>query len=56
MVMLGALLSATGLLSEESAMKALEALTPLKRKRTLAGNKEAIRRGIEYIADTKSKN
>ncbi|HXX57246.1 MAG TPA: 2-oxoacid:acceptor oxidoreductase family protein [Thermodesulfovibrionales bacterium] len=56
MVMLGALLSATGLLSEESAIKALEALTPLKRKKTLPGNKEAIRKGIEYIADTKSKN
>ena len=56
MVMLGALIEKTGILKGENAMSALERLTSSKSKKTLEGNKEAIRRGIQYIADKKSKN
>lgn len=54
MVMLGALVAETGVVKIENAMKALEKLTSAKRKKTIDGNKEAIRRGIEYIAGEKS--
>jgi 2-oxoglutarate ferredoxin oxidoreductase subunit gamma len=56
MVMLGALIGETGILRGENAVNALERLTSAKSKKTLEGNKEAIRRGIQYIADKKSKN
>lgn len=56
MVMLGALVEETGILKKENAMSALEKLTSSKTQKTLEGNKEAIRRGIQYIADKKSKN
>jgi 2-oxoglutarate ferredoxin oxidoreductase subunit gamma len=56
MVMLGALLAETGILKGESAMNALERLTSGKNRKMLEGNKEAIRRGIRYIEDKKSKN
>jgi 2-oxoglutarate ferredoxin oxidoreductase subunit gamma len=56
MVMLGALIEETGILKGENAMSALERLTSSKSKKTLEGNKEAIRRGMQYIADKKSKN
>jgi len=56
MVMLGALLAETGILKMESVMNALERLTSAKNKKTLDGNKEAIRRGIQYIEDKKSKD
>jgi 2-oxoglutarate ferredoxin oxidoreductase subunit gamma len=56
MVMLGALLAETGILKVDSAMSALERLTSGKSKKTLDSNKEAIRRGMEYIDDKKSKD
>jgi len=56
MVMLGALVEETGILKKENAMSALEKLTSSKTQKTLEGNREAIRRGIQYIADKKSKN
>lgn len=56
MVILGALLGETGILKGESAMSALERLTSSKSRKTLEENKEAIRKGIQYIADKKSKN
>jgi len=56
MVMLGALVGRTGILKAENAMIALERLTSARRRRTLDENKEAIRRGIEYIAHKKSNN
>ncbi len=56
MVMLGALIGQTGILKEESALSALERLTSAKRKKTIEGNREAVRRGIQYIADKKSTN
>ncbi len=54
MVMLGALLGETGILKTESVMNALERLTSAKNRKTLDGNKEAIRKGIQYIEDKKS--
>lgn len=56
MVMLGALIAETGILKVESVMNALERLTSGKSNKTLEGNREAIRRGIQYIADKKSKD
>ncbi len=56
MVMLGALVGRTGILKAENAMIALERLTSARRRRTLDENKEAIRRGIEYIAHKKRNN
>ncbi|MGD1076570.1 MAG: 2-oxoacid:acceptor oxidoreductase family protein [Thermodesulfovibrionales bacterium] len=56
MVMFGALIAATGIIQEESAVKALDKLTPPKRKKTREENRAAITRGIQYIADTKSRH
>ncbi|HWR57398.1 MAG TPA: 2-oxoacid:acceptor oxidoreductase family protein [Thermodesulfovibrionales bacterium] len=56
MVMLGALIAETGILKIESAIKALEKLTSARRKKSIEGNKEAIMRGNNYIADKKSKD
>ncbi len=56
MIMLGALIEETGILKAESALSALERLTSAKRKKALEGNREAVRRGIRYIADKKSTN
>lgn len=55
MIMLGALLGLTGLLGEDNAVNALKRLTPEKRKQTIEKNREAIRKGIAYIADKESK-
>lgn len=54
MVMLGTLIRETGILRMESVVNALERLTSAKSKKNLEGNKEAIRRGIQYRADKKS--
>jgi 2-oxoglutarate ferredoxin oxidoreductase subunit gamma len=56
MVMLGCLLATTGILGVESVMNALERLTSAKNRKTLEGNREAIRRGIQYCEDKKSKD
>ena len=56
MVMFGALIAETGIVKVENAMNALERLTSVKRKKSIEGNKEAIKRGIRYIADKKSKD
>jgi 2-oxoglutarate ferredoxin oxidoreductase subunit gamma len=56
MVMLSALLAETGIIKEESAVNALEELTPQKRKKALGANKEALIKGRRYIEDKKSKN
>lgn len=56
MVMFGALLAETGVLKVENAMNALERSTSAKRKKALDMNKEAIRKGIKYIADKESKD
>lgn len=55
-VMLSALLAETGIIKEESAINALEELTPPERKKSLGANKEAIIRGRKYIEDKKSRN
>ncbi|MDI6743860.1 MAG: 2-oxoacid:acceptor oxidoreductase family protein [Thermodesulfovibrionales bacterium] len=56
MVIFSALLAETGIIKEESAVNALEELTPAKRKKSLDANKEAMMRGRKYIEDKKSKN
>jgi 2-oxoglutarate ferredoxin oxidoreductase subunit gamma len=56
MVMFGVLIAETGILKEENAMRALETLTSAARKKTLEGNREAIRRGMHYREHTKSTN
>lgn len=56
MVMLGALIAEAAVLRQESAVNALEKLTSAKREEALKGNKEAILKGIRYIADKKSKH
>lgn len=54
MAMLGALLAAINVLNPESGIKALEELTPSKRKRSLDANKLAIIEGRSYIENKKS--
>lgn len=56
MLMLGALLSGTDTLKAENAVEALSRLTSEKRRNTLEANKEAIRKGMKYLADKKSKD
>ncbi|KAF0145925.1 MAG: 2-oxoacid:acceptor oxidoreductase family protein [Nitrospirae bacterium] len=55
-VMLSALLAKAGIIKEESALKALEELTPPKRRKSLDINKDAITKGRKYIEDKKSKD
>ncbi len=54
MAMLGALLAAINMLKPESGIKALEELTPSKRKKSLDANKQAIIKGRNYIENKKS--
>lgn len=56
MILFGALIAVTGILKEETAVKALEKLISSKRKESLDGNRTAIKRGIKQIADKKSTN
>ncbi|MBI4685119.1 MAG: 2-oxoacid:acceptor oxidoreductase family protein [Nitrospirae bacterium] len=56
MVMLSALFAETGMIKEESAIHALEELTPQRRRKALDANKAAITKGRKYIEDKKSKN
>lgn len=56
MVIFGALIAITGILKEGNAIKALEKLISSKRKESLDGNRGAIKKGINYIADKKSTN
>ena len=56
MVMFGALLAETGIVKVETALHALERLTSSKREKTLEGNRQALMRGISYIANKKSKD
>ena len=56
MVMFGALLAETGILKVDTAVHALERLTSSKREKTLEGNRQALMRGISYIANKKSKD
>jgi 2-oxoglutarate ferredoxin oxidoreductase subunit gamma len=55
MVMLGAMLSLGGVIDEEYAVKALEELTPARRRASLEPNKNAIRKGKAYFEDKKGK-
>lgn len=54
MVMLGALLAATGMMKEESLFQALEDLTPQRRTKALEENRAAIMKGIHSVEDKKS--
>lgn len=53
MVILGAFISHSGIISPESAFKALERLIGQKGKERLSENIEAIKRGMDYIASKK---
>lgn len=54
MVMLGALIAATGIMKHESVLRALEKLTPQRRKKTSEENRVAITKGMRYIEDKES--
>jgi len=54
MVILGALLAATGILKEESLLQALEEVTPQRRKKALEENRAALMKGIDSVEDKKS--
>lgn len=56
MVLCGALLSAVNVPKEEYLINALEELTPAHRKNTIEINKIAIKKGRQYLSDTKGKN
>lgn len=56
MVMLGALIGKSGIIGYENAIMALQRLTPPKRRHSITDNTEAIRKGICYINDNKSKS
>jgi 2-oxoglutarate ferredoxin oxidoreductase subunit gamma len=49
MVMMGALLSATGILSVDSALKALDETMPDHRRNSIGINKDLIMKGYEYF-------
>lgn len=55
MVMLGAMLSLGDFIDEECAIKALEELTPPRRRASLDANKDAIRKGKAYGDHKKGK-
>lgn len=56
MVMFGALLGQTGIVTVDTALHALEQLTSSKREKTLEGNKKAVMRGVAYVGSKKSKD
>ena len=49
MVLLGAVIAASGLVSEEGAMNALKELTPARRVKDLDANRAAIKKGMEHL-------
>ncbi len=53
MVMLGAFLKKTGMLSLESMIDALNEITPVSRKSTINTNIELIRKGMVFIGEDK---
>ena len=54
MVLLGALIARTGILSKLSVFKALDSSMPDNKKDLTAGNKNAITEGMKYIENKKS--
>ncbi len=54
MVLLGALIANTGILSKLSVFKALDSSMPDNKKDLTAGNKNAITEGMKYIENKKS--
>jgi len=53
MVLLGAVIARTGLLSETSVFEALESSIPERRKKSIGVNKKAIIEGVRFIEDKK---
>ena len=53
MVLLGAVIALTGLLSETSVFEALESSMPQRRKKGIGVNKKAIIEGVRFIEDKK---
>jgi len=53
MVLLGAVIALTGLLSEKSVFEALESSMPQRRKKGIGVNKKAIIEGVRFIEDKK---
>ena len=54
MVLLGAFIAKTGILSESSVFEAVENSMPDAKKNGIADNKTAMAEGIKYIEDKKS--
>lgn len=52
MVMLGAFISAAGCLTLDSALKAVEEITPAHRKESLRANRELIMKGYRFVENT----
>ena len=53
MVLLGAVIARTGLLSETSVFEALKSSMPQRRKKGIGVNKKAIIEGVRFIEDKK---
>jgi 2-oxoglutarate ferredoxin oxidoreductase subunit gamma len=56
MVLLGAFVAKTGILNETSLYEALEGSMPGRKKKIVETNKKALREGMRYIENKKSKN
>ena len=54
MILLGALISRTRILSESSVVKAIDSSMPDNKRNLAAGNKKALAEGIRHIEDKKS--
>ncbi|MGD0282976.1 MAG: 2-oxoacid:acceptor oxidoreductase family protein [Dissulfurispiraceae bacterium] len=54
MVMMGAFLSSTGILSPKSVLSALNDITPQDKKKTMHLNKQLIEKGFDLIGNKKS--
>lgn len=56
MVLLGAFVEKTGLLTQASVFEAVESSMPGRKKKLVEDNKTAILKGIQFIEDTKSQD
>ncbi len=56
MVLLGSFAARTGILREASLFAALESYIPSRKKKIIEINKKAIKEGIKFIENTKSKS
>lgn len=56
MVMMGAFMSSTGILSLDSVLKSLNDMTPQRRKATIDVNKQLIMRGLDIVENKKGRD